>query len=233
MVLETMNGKFITIQRLIDKMKKVFIGTVSSSAMVSAYYLSSLFKSQNALNKNNIDCYLDIIINEPILELARNKLLSIFIESDCDDLILIDSDQAWEPEDLIKLINSDKDFIGAPVIFKTENKYNVSFESYSDEDIMEVDYVGTGFLKISKKVAKEVFDISKKYNSGNEAMAFEVMVIDNEVLSEDFSFCKKWKSLGGKIFIDTTINPYHIGNSILKGNFKEHLTDMIMKKGRS
>jgi hypothetical protein len=42
-------------------------------------------------------------------------------------------------------------------------------------------------------------------------------------LSEDFSFCKKWKSLGGKVFIDTTINPYHIGSSVFKGNFKDYL----------
>lgn len=220
-----MNGKLITIQRLIDKMKKIFIGTVSSNAMVSAYYLSSIFKSQIFLNKNNIDCYLDIIVNEPILELARNRLLSIFINSDYEDLILIDSDQAWEPEDLVKLVNSDKDFIGAPVMLKTENRYNVSFEKHTDEDIMEVDYVGTGFLKISKKVAKEVFSISKKYNSGNDAMAFEVMVVDDQILSEDFSFCKKWKSLGGKVFIDTTINPYHIGSSVFKGNFKDYLKE--------
>lgn len=211
-------------------MKKVFIGTVSSNATVSAYYLSSIFKSQNFLNKNNIDCHLDIIVDEPILELARNRLLSIFINSDYEDLVLIDSDQAWEPEDLVKLINSDKDFIGAPVILKTENRYNVSFEKHSNEDIMEVDYVGTGFLKISKKVAKEVFNISKKYNSGNDAMAFEVTVIDDQILSEDFSFCKKWKSLGGKVLIDTTINPYHIGISAFKGSFKEHLYEKNKKE---
>jgi hypothetical protein len=226
-----MNGKLITIQRLIDKMKKIFIGTVSSNAVVSAYYLSSMFKSQEVLNKKNIDCYFDIIIDEPILELARNRLLSIFIESDCDELILIDSDQAWEPEDLMKLVNSDKDFIGAPVMLKTENRYNVSFKKCYNEDIMEVDYVGTGFLKISKKVAKQVFDVSKKYNSGKDAMAFEIMVFDDRILSEDFSFCKKWKSVGGKIFIDTTINPYHIGNSVIKGNFKEYISNMLKEKG--
>ena len=223
MVLEIMNGKYTTIQQLINNMKKIFIGTVSSTETISAYYLTSIFKSQKLLAKNNIDCYLDLIIDEPILELARNKLLSIFIESDCDELILIDSDQAWEPEDLIKLVNSDKDFIGAPVMLKTENRYNVSFEKYSNEDIMEVNYVGTGFLKISKKVAKEVFNVSKKYNSDKDAMAFEIAVIDDEILSEDFSFCKKWKSIGGKIFIDTTINPYHIGSATFRGNFKDYL----------
>jgi hypothetical protein len=206
-------------------MKKVFIGTVSSSATVSAYYLTSIIKSQKLLMENNIDCHLDIIIDEPLIQLARNKLLSIFIKSDCDELIFIDSDQAWNPEDLLKLINSDKDFVGAPVILKTSNNYNVSFEDFSKNELMEVDYVGTGFLKISRLVAEKVFDSSQEYLDGDSLckMAFEVKVVDKNILSEDFVFCKKWKDLGGSIFIDTSIDPYHIGNSVFKGNFKEYL----------
>ena len=210
-------------------MKKVFIGTVSSTASVSAYYLTSLFRSQQLLKENGIDCYLDIIIDEPLIQLARNKLLSLFIESDCDELVFIDSDQAWAPEDLLKLINIDKDFVGAPVIFKNSNRYNVSFESLSNEDLIKVDSVGTGFLKISKKVAKAVSDISQEYKDGESSnrMAFEVKVINGNIISEDFVFCKKWKDLGGEVFIDPSINPYHIGSASFQGNFKGYLDNDI------
>ena len=212
-------------------MKKVFIGTVSSSATVSAYYASSIFKSQKLLKENGIDCYLDIIIDEPLIQLARNKLLSIFIESDCDELVFIDSDQAWAPEDLLKLINIDKDFVGAPVIFKNSNRYNVSFESISNEDLIKVDSVGTGFLKISKKVAVAVSDVSKKYRDGESfnKMAFEVNVVDGNIVSEDFMFCKKWKDLGGEVFIDPSIDPYHIGNASFRGDFKEYINYLTNK----
>jgi hypothetical protein len=209
-------------------MKKVFIGTVSSSATVSAYYTSSIFKSQKLLKENGIDCYLDIIIDEPLIQLARNKLLSLFIESDCSELIFIDSDQAWDPEDLLKLVNIDKDFVGAPVILKTSNSYNVSFKETSQDKLIKVDSVGTGFLKISKKVAKAVSDISKEYKDGESSnrMAFEIKVIDGDIVSEDFMFCKKWKDLGGEIFIDPSINPYHIGNASFRGDFKEYLNTL-------
>jgi hypothetical protein len=205
-------------------MKKVFIGTVSSNAALSAYYVTSLFNSQKALAKD-VEFCLDIIINEPLIQLARNKLLSVFLESDCDQLIFIDSDQAWTPDDLLKLIDSDKDFIGAPVILKTSNNYNVSFDRVSNDELMEVDFVGTGFLKISKKVAKAVWDISEEYKEGDSLnkMAFEIKIIDGNIMSEDFVFCKKWKDLGGKIFIDPSIDPYHIGSASFKGNFKEYL----------
>ena len=210
-------------------MKKVFIGTVSSSATVSAYYTSSIFKSQQLLKENGMDCYLDIIIDEPLIQLARNKLLSLFIESDCDELVFIDSDQAWAPEDLLKLINIDKDFVGAPVIFKNSNKYNVSFESISNEDLIKVDSVGTGFLKISKRVAKAVSDVSQRYRDGESfnKMAFEVNVVGGNIVSEDFMFCKKWKDLGGEVFIDPSINPYHIGNASFRGDFKEYLESYL------
>jgi hypothetical protein len=206
-------------------MKKVFIGTVSSNATVSAYYLASIFKSQKLLQENNIDSYLDIIVDEPLIQLARNKLISLFIESDCDELVIIDSDQAWDAKDLLKLINIDKDFVGAPVIHKTSNNYNVSFKDPSSNELMEVDFVGTGFLKISRLVAEQVFNSSQEYLDGDSTcrMAFEVKVIDKNILSEDFMFCKKWKDLGGKVFIDTSINPYHIGSASFRGDFKEYL----------
>ena len=205
-------------------MKKVFIGTVSSSATLSAYYTTSLFNSQKTLAKN-VEFCLDVIINEPLIQLARNKLLSVFLESDCDQLIFIDSDQAWAPDDLLKLIDSDKDFIGAPVILKTSNNYNVSFNRVGSDELMEVDFVGTGFLKISRLVAEQVFNSSQEYLDGDSTcrMAFEVKVIDKNILSEDFMFCKKWKDLGGKVFIDTSINPYHIGSVSFQGDFKKYL----------
>ena len=228
MVLEIMNGKYTTIQQLINNMKKIFIGTVSSTATISAYYLTSIFKSQKLLFENNIDCYLDIIIDEPLVQLARNKLLSLFIESDCDELIFIDSDQAWDAEDLLRLANIDKDFVGAPVILKNSNKYNVSFKNAINNNLIKVDFVGTGFLKISKKVAKAVSEISQEYKDGESynKMAFEVKIVDEDIISEDFMFCKKWKDLGGEIFIDPSINPYHIGNSTFRGNFKEYLNSI-------
>ena len=209
-------------------MKKVFIGTVSSNATLSAYYVTSLFNSQKALAKD-VEFCLDIIINEPLIQLARNKLLSVFLESDCDQLIFIDSDQAWTPNDLLKLINSDKNFIGAPVILKTSNSYNVSFNTVDNDELMEVNFVGTGFLKISKKVAKAVWDISEEYKEGDSLnkMAFEIKIIDGNIMSEDFVFCKKWKDLGGKIFIDPSIDPYHIGSASFKGNFKEYLKSFL------
>lgn len=207
-------------------MKKVLIATVSSTGNINAYYVTSLFNTQKLLNENNIECSIDIITNEPLLHLARNRALSIFVKSDCDDLIMIDSDQAWEPNDLLKLINSDKDFIGAPVILKTENRYNVSFYEHSNEDIMEVEYIGTGFLKLSRNVAIKLYDSNDKYlisDKEYDSMVFETKIINDNILSEDFVLCKKWSDLGGKVYIDTTINPYHIGNTILKGNFKEYL----------
>jgi hypothetical protein len=208
-------------------MKKVFIGTISSNATVSAYYLTSIFNTQKLLSEKNINCQLDIIVNEPLIQLARNKLLYIFLNSDCDQIIFIDSDQAWDANDLLRLVESDKDFIGAPIIIKNSNNaYNVSFKNKSNDDILEVESVGTGMLKVSRTAAQKIFDFSESYLDNEDSlyrMAFEVAVVDGNIVSEDLMFCKKWKDLGGKIFIDTSIDPYHIGNAVFKGNFKEYL----------
>jgi hypothetical protein len=41
---------------------------------------------------------------------------------------------------------------------------------------------------------------------------------NNAYLSEDYAFCRRWQRIGGKIWLDTTINLNHIGRHAYKGD---------------
>jgi len=41
---------------------------------------------------------------------------------------------------------------------------------------------------------------------------------NNAYLSEDYTFCRRWQRINGKIWLDSTINLNHIGRKIYKGN---------------
>jgi hypothetical protein len=59
-------------------------------------------------------------------------------------------------------------------------------------------------------------------------MCFEVTInSNNELVSEDISFCEKWRELGGKLYLDPSINLAHVGTKRWTGNFSEWIKQII------
>ena len=42
-------------------------------------------------------------------------------------------------------------------------------------------------------------------------------------LSEDYAFCRRWRDIGGKVFIDINSKLDHQGQHVWRGNFRAHL----------
>jgi hypothetical protein len=49
-------------------------------------------------------------------------------------------------------------------------------------------------------------------------MIFDIKVENGDLISEDYILCKKWKSLGYKVWIDPSITINHIGVKKYEGN---------------
>jgi hypothetical protein len=52
-------------------------------------------------------------------------------------------------------------------------------------------------------------------------MVFDVQLIDGELVSEDNVFCRKWRGLGGKVWIDPSMTCNHIGVKKYSGSFMD------------
>lgn len=44
---------------------------------------------------------------------------------------------------------------------------------------------------------------------------------NNEYLSEDYTFCKRWRDMGGKVWLDKSIKLDHIGRKMFKGDISK------------
>ncbi len=97
--------------------------------------------------------------------------------------------------------------------------------------IEEVNYSATGFMLFKKcvfsDIAKKLPNISYKndidgyMNYGDNFYDFFPCKMNEETKkyeSEDYGFCSLYKSIGGKIFVDTTCNLTHYGWKGYKGN---------------
>ncbi len=216
-------------------MHKIIIGTPCYDGKVHAEFMHSVLHTVLMAPKSEHIVYPIQILHDALIQRARNDIVQMAIQADVDTLVFIDSDQAWDPEQFFNLIKSDKDVIGVPIIKKNDTPaFNVKVGKdwkpvYNDEGLLEVEAVGTGFLKISKKALQQVWDRSPEYteNGIKKRMVFDVQLIDGEIVSEDNIFCAKWRDLGGKIYVDPSVKVAHIGTKTWVGDFDNYLKQVF------
>jgi len=208
-------------------MRKVMIGTPAHDGRVDVWYCHSLSNTIKALQDKDIELFPVYVTMDSLVQRARNDLVKLAVEGGIDDLIFIDSDQEWDPNDILKLLSYDVDVVGGTVVKKTDTpEYNVKSLKEGllqdpDNGLIKVQYVGTGFLRMSRKAFTAVWNMSEPYKCPQQdsRMVFELKVIDGDLVSEDNVFCDKWASLGGEVWIDPTITCNHIGAKKYTGDF--------------
>lgn len=138
--------------------------------------------------------------NESLITRARNTLVHLFLKGDADALLFIDSDHGFVVEDVIKMIESGKDVIGAIYPMKSINWQNVhkaalagvepenlhlysgnfalnflpEVQTFKANEPFKVRDVGTGLLYISRKVFKEMKPICKVYRNNSPSSDIEM-----------------------------------------------------------
>jgi hypothetical protein len=207
-------------------LRKVLIGTPAHDGRVDVWYCNSLVNTIKLAGKYGVEVYPIYMSYDSLIQRARNDLVRLALEEKFDDLIFMDSDQEWDPEWIFKLLDYKEDVIGGTVVKKSDRPmFNVKALktgiTIEENGLMEVECVGTGFMKISRKALEEVWNISPEYvNEGKKCrMVFDVQLIDGELVSEDNVFCQKWRSLGNKVWIDPAMTCNHIGAKKYSGSF--------------
>lgn len=217
------------------KIRRVLIGTPALDGKVHAWYTDSLSNSIKVCAVNGIDLLPVILIEESILPMARNELLAIAYKEKVESIVFIDSDQAWDPMALLDIINSEYDVIGLPVVSKTDEpgKFNVIVKNLEDieedeQGNINVDGVGTGFLKISKKAIQELWDSNQsvEFRGKELKLICEYATSGDSFVGEDVYLCSKLKKLDFDIWVNPKSTCAHIGSKVWIGDFS-HFLDFL------
>jgi len=211
-------------------MRKVMIGTPSYDGKVDVFFADSLINTVRLAMIKEIELHPVYIAYDALVQRARNDLVQMAIDGEFDDLIFIDSDIQFDPNWIFTLLDHDADVVGGTYPKKSDMasfpvKALPEGVTVQENGLAEVEGLGTGFLRISSKAFKAVSEISTSYtNDGKSAkMVFDVQIVDGDLVSEDNIFCRKWRELGGKIYLDTSMTCAHIGTKRYIGSFQEYL----------
>lgn len=91
--------------------------------------------------------------------------------------------------------------------------------------LVEVVEAGTGFMMIKRSVFEKLGDhvpsyTTNKFNGYGKQVKefFATSIRDDILLSEDYHFCRKWRDIGGKVFVDQSIQLNHIGSYVFQSS---------------
>ncbi len=205
-------------------------------------YILSMFQTVYALaKKTNVDFDFIELSGDSYVWRARNLLVERFLLSDCTHLIFIDSDQGWSLESIMRLLKADKEVVGG--VYPTKNNWeHYACTVFTDEKgipevekesgLIRAQKVPTGFMKIKR----EVFDkLRKAYpqnwyweNAGMPNVRrvynyFGHLTVDHVALGEDISFCNRWLTIGGELWVEPRCTISHVGTKTWIGNYHQYL----------
>lgn len=100
------------------------------------------------------------------------------------------------------------------------------------DGLIEVHDAGTGFMCIKRHVIEQMIDaypethykkepkhLIHEGDDGQRWALFDTMIDeDNRYLSEDYTFCRRWQRLGGKIWLDPQVTLGHFGTHHFEGH---------------
>jgi hypothetical protein len=206
--------------------QKLFLA-VQAYEGIGAGCAYTLFHFGEALKAKGIEVELSIYTGNCHVDDGRNRLVRDFLLSDCTDMVFLDADVGSPASNLIQLLSYDADVVAGIYPKKgSEDEYPVKMlpgEIWSNaQGLIEVQGVPTGFLRIRRNVLEQMAKEAIHYNARNDAssaipLIFERQVHDGTRWGGDYVFCRKWRGMGGKIFIAPEMRFEHSGMQTWNG----------------
>lgn len=232
-------------------MAHITIATPMYGGMCTGVYMKSILELVRELSQAGHAANFIDIANESLITRARNILTETFLRTNSDYLLFIDADEGFASKGILRMIEEKVDLVGAAVPMKGINwervrraakedkpdleKFTAIYNVNMNEDqkkelrenpnqIVEVEYIGTGLMLISRKVFETIKKDVKQYRCdqdrvgsvmfGDPIYDFWQAIIDDKserLLSEDYQFCKLWRQSGGKIYLAPYVRVQHVG----------------------
>lgn len=221
--------------------RKLFIGIPTYDGKLSIKLAYTLAALMPLAMQHGMSVKLGHVSGCSIITMARNMLVDQFLNSECTDLLFIDSDVIAQPGDILRLMaqSGDKDVTAGSYPRRSKDKmffmdlyFNEDNELEFDGAMMRIQRVGTGFMLIRRHVIEEVANQSEKYlgqdGIGQVANVFEFSMLDGKFVGEDYTFCDKARSLGYKIWLDVEISLPHVGQEEFTNDFKKEVITPLL-----
>jgi len=227
--------------------RKIFIALPAYDFKISLKMAISLVQFGQQAKDHGIDIQIGSICGCSVVSRARNLLAKDFLESPCTDLLFIDSDINFNPEDVFRLlawsIDPKKGIVaGVPSVRRADKTYIATLDETENGEVVmngmglvRAKRVATAFMMIQREVFEKLRDAHPEwlYNdqrAGKELHSFFDFKSTREgYIGEDFLFCDRVREAGFEVWIDPTIKLGHMGVIEYQGVFGKDVFYPMLK----
>jgi hypothetical protein len=217
--------------------RRIFFALPAYDFKVSLKLAVSLARFASIAPQHGIEIEIGSICGCSVVSRARNLLAKDMLESKCTDLMFIDSDINFEPQDILRLLawasDPKKGIVAAVPRTRKPEKVFISTLDFDENNKLTMDSMGlvrakrvaTAFMMVRREVFEQLVEAHPEWNyydeSTNRTLSamFDFKVTDEGYIGEDFLFCDRARELGFEVWIDPTISLGHMGVHEYEGNF--------------
>ena len=153
--------------------QKIFIATPMYGGLCVGGYTVGLLNSVQEFMRHGIQMYYGYMMNESLITRARNTLAYDFLDTDATHLMFIDADITFNPEDIVRMVNADKDIICGLYPKKEINWKTVAEALKQGVDYTELpNYTGSFVVNLVGGAAETKGDINEPMEIDNGGTGF-------------------------------------------------------------
>lgn len=175
-------------------------------------------------------------LGNPYISAARSTLTRKALDANADVIVYLDYDVSWEPEDIIKLLDTKDDVVAGTYRFKKDEEEYMGSLLVDDNELPITNEDGcllavgapAGFLKVTRKAIREFMRAYPALAYGEPEKPsidlFNHGAYNGTWWGEDYAFSRRWREIGRDLWILPNINVDHwSGETCFKGNFHKYL----------
>ncbi len=185
---------------------------------------------------------------DPDLARLRDVIATVdFLESDCTDLVFLDADVGADPHAVTKICTPDVDLVAGCVPYRQDPLgFPIRWlpgDLFADPNtrLLEVEGIGMALTRITRQAVTKMVDAypalrfrCKSSKSGfATGLFYPELETDGDRWSEDLSFCRRWRAIGGKVWMDPEIGTSHTGLKTFEGHIGDWLRRKMMEEAEA
>lgn len=229
---------------------KLMIATPCYMQQNFAHYTESMLATVRMLDQAGVEWVTQYLNGDSYIDRAKNTIVANFLESDCTDLLMIDSDMSWHPEAVGRMLRHQQEIVAG--FFPMKNAWqqfcghlmpdengmqpdaSKAIELWDGSCLLAAHLLPGGFIRFKRTVLERFADYysdvvyqdpcadPSKPDRVYTAF-FECMTHDHIRYGEDATFCRRARDMGMDLWCDPNITFGHYGVKGFHGNYHEFL----------
>jgi len=229
---------------------KLMIATPCYMSQMFAPYAESVMATLGMLKDIGVEYQMQYLNGDSYIDRAKNTIVANFLESDCTDLLMIDSDMQFSPDAVGRMLRHTQGIVGG--FFPMKNAWaqfcghllpdengmqpdvSKAIELWDGSCLLAAHLLPGGFLRLKRDVLERFADqyptvvyldpcADPAKPERVYTAFFECMIHEHLRYGEDATFCRRMREMGETLYVDPNISFGHYGVKGFHGNYHEHL----------